>query len=178
MRKVSWLLLLLTSLPLVGRASDASDPVPKGELFGGYSYFRSDLGLTSTGFNGADVSIAENTNRWLGGVLDFSSHYNGGVNFTSVMYGPQFAYRRNPKLTPFAHVLVGGVRGSVGYLGISKAEATIGFAGGGGLDAQLTQHLAVRVIQVDYIFSHFSGVHQDDVRLSVGLVFRFAFRRQ
>ena len=175
MWKALGLLVLLASLPWVARAAD---PVPKGELFGGYSYFRSDLGLTSTGFNGGDVSIAENTNRWLGGVLDFSSHYNGGVNVTSVMYGPQFTYRKNPRLTPFAHVLVGGVRGSVSYLGISKAEATIGFAGGGGLDAQVTQHLAVRLIQVDYIFSHFSAVHQDNMRVSVGLVFRFAFRRQ
>jgi opacity protein-like surface antigen len=177
MWKVSWLLLLLTSLPSVARAGDG-DPVPKAELFGGYSYFRSDLGLASTNFNGGEVSIAENPKRWFGGVLDFSSHYNGGVNITSVMYGPQVAYRRNPKWTPFAHALVGAVRGSVGYLDISKAEARIAFATGGGLDAQVTQHLAVRVIQVDYIFSHFSEVHQDNIRLSVGLVFRFGFPRQ
>ena len=45
------------------------------------------------------------------------------------------------------------------------------------MDVRVARSLAVRVFQADYVFSHFSGVHQDNVRVSVGLVYRYGFGR-
>jgi opacity protein-like surface antigen len=161
--------MLVALLPL---HAAASDPPPKGEFFGGYSYFRTNAG-TGANFNGANFSVAENANGWLGGALDVSTHWDSSVNLTTVMLGPVLSYRRNPGVTPFVHVLAGGVRGSVGYLDISKARATFGLATGGGLDARLSRNVALRLFQVDYIVSGFSGTHQNNIRLSAGLVLRF-----
>lgn len=169
---------ILGSLVLVSLLSSsamASDPVPRGELFGGYSYFLSDAGGSAVSFHGTELSIAENINSWFGGALDVSSHWNSGLNVTTFMYGPVFSFRRNPRITPFVHVMGGGVRGSVGYLDISRARTTIGMQAGGGFDVKITKHLAMRVLQVDYVLSNFSGSHQANVRASVGLVFRFGF---
>ena len=172
MLKILGSLVLVSFLPL---GAMASDPVPRGELFGGYSYFLSDAGGSAVSFHGTELSIAENINRWFGGALDVSSHWNSGVNVTTFMYGPVFSSRRNPRITPFVHVMGGGVRGGVGYLGISRARTTIGLQAGGGFDVRITKDLAMRVLQVDYVLSNFSGSHQANFRGSIGLVYRFSF---
>ncbi|HEY6293080.1 MAG TPA: outer membrane beta-barrel protein [Terriglobia bacterium] len=172
MRKIFWLLLLVCFLPLAAVASDpaSNDSFPRGELFGGYSFFYSNAGQHGSGFNGGSGSIAENVNPWFGGVFDFSTQWHSGANVTTFMYGPVFSYRKDPKITPFVRFLGGGVRGSVNYLDFSKAQTSWGFDAGGGVDARVTKSLSIRVVQVDYVFSHFSGVHQDNIRVSVGLL--------
>ena len=179
MRNIFWGLLLagLVAPAAIASGPASSDPFPRGELFGGYSYFYSNAGQSGNSFNGAAGSITENIRPWFGGVLDFSTQWHAGGNVTTFAYGPVFSYRKDPKITPFVHFLGGGVRGSVGYLGVSKAETTWGLMAGGGVDVKVTRSLAVRVFQADYVFSHFSGVHQDNMRVSVGLVYRFGFSR-
>ena len=172
MQKIFGSLVLVVFLSL---SAMAVEPVPRGEFFGGYSYFLADAGGAALSFHGTDVSIAENINRWFGGALDVSSHWNSGVNVTTFMYGPVFSFRKNPRVTPFVHVMGGGVRGSVGYLDISKARATLGVAAGGGFDVRISKDLAMRVLQVDYVLSNFSGSHQANFRGSIGLVYRFSF---
>jgi len=181
MRRAQSLMLMaaLIAAAAGARAQDGAPGTPRGELFGGYSYFRA--GDAGTGLNGGDFSIAENVNRWFGGALDLSSHHGSfagsGVNVTTIAYGPVFSYRRDPRFTPFFHVLLGAVRGSSGYLGISLPDTEFAITGGGGVDVKLGKHLAVRVIQADYISSHFLSKTQNNFRLSAGLVFRFGFRR-
>jgi hypothetical protein len=59
------------------------------------------------------------------------------------------------------------------------AENSFAWTAGGGLDFNLRRHLAIRIIQAEYLMTRFqdysSGktTEQDDVRLSAGLVFRF-----
>jgi opacity protein-like surface antigen len=173
-RKMFWLICLL---PLTAMATDpdSANPTPRGELFGGYSYFHAGDG--GGNFSGVNASIAENVRPWFGGVLDISSHWNSGTNVSTFMYGPVFSYRKDPRVTPFFHFLAGGVRGSVGYLDISRAKTTFGLAPGGGVDVQVTRNLAVRVIQVDYVLSRFSNSEQSNFRVSAGIVYRFSFRK-
>src|SRR5215471_5640633 len=142
---------------LITPDGDGGDPgsiesYPRGEFFGGYSYFHAPNGGGS--FNGVDTSIAQNLRPWFGGALEISSHWNG-PNVSTFMYGPVFSFRQDPRVTPFVHFLAGGVRGSVGYLDISHSKTTFGFAAGGGVDVQVTKNLAVRMVQVDYIMSRF-----------------------
>jgi hypothetical protein len=44
---------------------------------------------------------------------------------------------------------------------------------GGGVDLKVVHHFAIRLIQADYLFSHFAGGTQNNVRLSTGFVLRF-----
>jgi opacity protein-like surface antigen len=174
MLKMLWLVCLL---PLTAMAADPDStvPFPRGEFFGGYSYFHAGDG--GGNFSGVNGSIAENLRPWFGGALEVSSHWNSGTNVSTFMYGPVFSYRKDPRITPFVHFLVGGVRGSVGYLDISHSKTTFGVAPGGGVDVQVTRNLAVRVVDVDYVLSRFSGTQQSNFRVSAGLVYRFGFRK-
>ena len=174
MRKILWIVCFL---PLTAMADGPESAVsfPRGEFFGGYSYFHGASGGGS--FSGVNVSMTENLRPWFGGALEVSSHWSSGTNVSTVMYGPVFAIRKDPRVTPFVHFLAGGVRGSVGYLDISHSKTTFGVAPGGGVDVQVTKNLAVRVVQVDYILSRFSNTQQSNFRVSAGFVYRFSFRR-
>ena len=174
MRRLFWLVCLL---PLTAMAADPGSTglYPRGEFFGGYSYFHGGDG--GGNFNGLDASIAENLRPWFGGALEVSSHWGSGTNVSTFMYGPVFSYRKDPRVTPFFHFLAGGVSGSTGYLDISHGKATFGLTAGGGVDVKVTPNLAVRVAQVDYVMSRFSASEQSNFRFSAGLVYRFGFRK-
>ena len=168
---------LLLALFLLFSVAAAAQETPKIEVFGGYSHLLADLNDTSYGLNGVHFSAAENVNSWFGGVLDFSYNFgtNAGynVNEQSILYGPRFAYRKSRFITPSVHALFGGVRGSRGFDGISQANWRIDLAVGGEIDLRINDRVAFRLIQADYIPTHFLNLRQDNVQLSTGLVFRF-----
>jgi hypothetical protein len=173
MQKVGSLLALVLFFSVAAAAQET----PRFEVFGGYSFLSADLNDSNFNLNGFHVSAAENLNKWVGGVLDFSTHYgtfNGvNVNMQSIMYGPRFAYRKSKVVTPSAHALFGVVRGSAGFDGISKADTHFGLALGGEIDVRINQWVALRVVQADYIMTNFVNTRQDNIRISAGLVFRF-----
>ena len=175
MQKVG--LLLAVVLFVTVSAAAQAQPAPRVELFGGYSHAFADVNDSTLNMDGFHISAAENLNSWAGGVLDFSSHYAnvGGVNvnFQSIMYGPRFAYRKSGALTPSVHALFGAVRGSAGYLGISKSDTHFGMGFGGELDLKINKWAAFRLVQADYLATRFVNLRQDNVRLSTGIVFRF-----
>src|SRR5215203_3201957 len=78
------------------------------EFFGGYSHF---IG-NQQGFN---VSAAGNINKWFGVVADFSrvsskiteGDFTEKITANTYLFGPQFSYRGNKRITPFARVLIG-----------------------------------------------------------------------
>jgi len=76
-------------------------------------------------------------------------------------------------VVPFAHALLGAVRGSSNYLDISKPAVHFAVAVGGGIDVKLTDRVALRLIQADYLMTRFSSTRQDNIRLSAGIVLRF-----
>jgi hypothetical protein len=92
------------------------------------------------------------------------------TNTQSLTYGPVFSYRKNKRIVPFGHGLLGAVRGGSGYLNISKPEMRFGAYVGGGLDVKVSPNIALRVIQADYLLTRFSGARQDNLRLSAGIV--------
>jgi opacity protein-like surface antigen len=47
---------------------------------------------------------------------------------------------------------------------------------GGGADYKLTEHLARRVIQVEYLYTHFGGTRQHNARIESGVVYRWGGR--
>jgi hypothetical protein len=169
---------------LIPPVSALAQQTPKVELFGGYSNLTPNIDVNnfSNNFNlsGFNVSLTENLNSWFGGVLDLSTHFGTEAafktNMQSVMYGPVFAYRKHPRIVPFVHGMAGVVRGGPGYLGISKAEPEFGMIGGGGVDLMISSRVSLRLVQADYLMTRFSSTHQDNIRLSAGIVFRFGKR--
>jgi len=83
-------------------------------------------------------------------------------------------------LRPFAHALFGGARFSVtttvtGDISEEFSESQTKFAMvlGGGLDIDVSNRFAVRVIQADYLRTFFIERTQDTFRFSAGVVFKF-----
>jgi hypothetical protein len=145
------------------------------------------------------TSVTENLNSWFGGELDLGGLYGSlPANFlqpavpiithsTSFLFGPHFAMRRHSRLTPFAHVLVGGVHmtnvtnqtaffaPSEGWVSAGTRESSTAFAvsPGAGLDVQENNRMALRVIQVDYVMSRLYQHRQDSGEVSFGVMFNF-----
>jgi hypothetical protein len=170
------------------------------EVFGGYSLERiAPCGVSESGeypcnaetgflapttnYNGWDASFTGYFTRFLGATADFSGHY-GPYRFEnqvtppypsasrySYMFGPAFAWR-TPKVTPFAHFLLGhtdeSLSGSIGNYNVFS------WAVGGGLDVSVRRRIAVRLAQLEYESVHVPGnAAANGLRYSAGVVFRF-----
>jgi outer membrane immunogenic protein len=119
-------------------------------------------------------------NRWVGIVGDVgfckvtglpsgtSSHE---INY---LFGPRFSYRNYGRVTPYAQVLFGGETASASVTGFGSASTNaFAMTFGGGVDFQVSRHLAFRAIQMEYLYTHFSGAKQNNLRIQSGLVYRF-----
>ncbi len=129
-------------------------------------------------------------NRWVGVDADFGGYHGkaGAVYWHSpspvnymqdfdvqtYLFGPRFSYRAN-KITPFVRVLFGKVVfDALPVENVSKSY--FGLALGGGCDISIVRHLAVRVIQADYLKADYPGTFQsspNNLKLSTGAVVRF-----
>ncbi len=152
-------------------------------------------------FNFNSGTMAEfSDDSGLEGTDSVSGEQNGKL--FAFMAGPRFAYRKNEAVTPFAHFLVGMNRLSLDYNAscsyeegdctdefvnmvqeetdgmffIDESDVGFAFAVGGGLDVNVNDAFAVRVIQFDYIKAfHGDGEEDfslDNMNLSFGVVFR------
>lgn len=139
----------------------------KAEVFGGYQYTRLDGGWNGNGWNAA---VTGNLNHWFGVTGDFSGAYKSGLSLTTYTFGPVISHKEGP-INPFAHVLLGGGRASAA--GVSSNGFNM--MAGGGLDWGTSSHgLAVRLFQLDWMMTRFSGVtDKNNMRLSTGVVVRF-----
>jgi len=153
--------------------------------------------------NGGSTSIAYNFNRYLGLVGDFGGFNDtrlllqgatpdvvvssSGTVFT-YMAGPRLSFRSHERFTPFAQALFGvahasPVNYSTGCTGVGctplPSETQFAMTAGGGIDFKVSRHIAIRAIQAEYLMTSFENrstgqdAHQNDMRLSAGLVFRF-----
>lgn len=167
--------------------------IPKWEVFGGYSYQKSNVReyFKSTPIiytfrnqnlklNGFDFSVTENVNRWLGGTLDFRGHYakpvvSGTTNrerMYSIMYGPRFSFPRISFLTPFAHALLGVAHMNVKVTptGPRASGTSFATAAGGGLDLKFSNNAGIRVVQAEYLRANALGANQNNFRISAGVI--------
>jgi len=155
---------------------------PKVELFGGYSWLHPngyvDWGKVpdiAHGWNASSTFYLPTVHN-LGFVVDGSGHYNGnsGANVGLGLLGLQYKWH-NDQFSPFVHVLVGASHLSPAGLP-DEWKAAVG--GGGGFDLNLTNFIAIRLVQADYIYTTYSpGVFTGQsttwnmIRLSAGLEF-------
>jgi opacity protein-like surface antigen len=158
MKKVLFFMMgvLVLCSPLV-----AQDFKP-GEVFGGYQFAHAQPNANGNGWN---FALTGNLARSVGITGDFSGSYESGSSLYTYMVGPTFARRTKP-VTPFAHALFGGAH--------AEGVNAFSMALGGGLDVNAWEHVAIRLIQADWLSFRRSGESSNgNVRVSVGLVFRF-----
>ncbi len=126
--------------------------------------------------NGANGSATENVNNWFGGRFEVAAYHGteagASVSAQTVTYGPVFSYRHFRTFTPYAHLQLGIIHASQGYLGISQSALKFAMVGGGGVDVRLSKMVAVR-LQADYMLSRFLTLNQNNIQGTVGLVLRF-----
>jgi opacity protein-like surface antigen len=154
-------------------------------------------------FAGVEVAAQYSTNNVMkfdGRVPQFSGDTVGidtkasvKVEDLSVLVGPRFAYRNNEKVTPFVHFLVGvdysritpsfifnGVDATDQFsyeTGVGKVSAVgVGAIMGGGIDVNITDVIAIRPIQFDFVMARRSDYSSQSVRASFGVVFRFGMK--
>src|SRR5579863_1196483 len=156
-------------------AAAQEQPPPKWELFGGYSVF--DPGANIHGElpgaslpvssrlewnpRGAGASVTYDFNRWFGLTLDTSTHWGSGETtlakriddaaFSNLSFGPKVTFRHE-RFSPFLEVLVGDHRLMPdAFHDVDK----LGFMFGGGIDVNVSRHIALRLIRADYVMSSY-----------------------
>jgi len=182
-------------------AAAQDQPAPKWELYGGYSFFHPGanvhgqlpgalLPLSSrleANPRGAGASVTYNFNRWFGLTLDTSTHWGSGeaglprriddAAFSTLSFGPKVTFRHE-HFSPFLEVLVGDHRLMPdAFHDVDK----LGLMFGGGLDINLSRHVALRLIRADYVYSNYQygnpavapRTEIRGVRLQTGLNFMF-----
>ncbi len=178
--------------PASSSSSMRGENTPAAELFGGYSYLRFTTDnrpiipfpTTPDHFDlqGVTESITGNVNDWFGLAADFGQYRTwhmpaGGANTFSYLFGPQFSYRRNERVTPFVHALFGVAKASA-IAGGSAHQNSFADAIGVGLDVKVARNVSWRFFQIDYLGTRFRDGHnnqQNNLRLSGGIVFRLGY---
>ncbi|HEV2615928.1 MAG TPA: hypothetical protein VGU63_04875 [Candidatus Acidoferrales bacterium] len=139
------------------------------EVYGGYSFVRLNPGGTNT--NGWDAALTEKLFKVVGITADFGGTYtsSSGVktSMNTFLFGPQVSLPA--PVSPFVHALFGAARvSSAGSNSTSFASAV-----GGGIDIHPIPLIGLRLIQADYLNTHFGNTRQNDFRLSAGIVLHF-----
>lgn len=171
-------LFYIAGMMLLLSCSAMAQDTPKAEVFGGYSYG----GEATHGWN---TSITGNVNEWFGLEGELSGLYTNireadseeKIRTHSFLFGPRISIRRNKRVTPFVHALFGAshlrTRATEQGQTFSFSDTSFGTVLGGGLDVRVNNHIAIRVIQVDYVRTSFFDETQNKGRISAGIVFRF-----
>jgi len=199
MHRITCLSITLLLVPIAAFAQ-----TPQFQLYGGYAYAHVDSGgvtelLTdlSRNWNGWEASFATNFTRFVGVNFDFSGDYGSSSlespeNFTprlrqqtqtpffySYMAGPQFLLPAGPFLV-FAHAMAGATQMKREFAGpyfpVIRSDIAFGSVIGAGIDLNLTQYVALRIAQADYLISKNFGGEQNNLRVSGGIVFKFGSR--
>ncbi|MGC1417591.1 MAG: OmpA family protein [Candidatus Acidiferrum sp.] len=156
-------------------AAAQDQPPPKLELFGGYSYIYP--GATINGQlpgallplssnlesnpRGIGASVTYDFNRWLGISFDTSDYWSSGettvaktiddAGLNNFSIGPKVTFRHH-RLSPFLEVLVGDHRLTPeAFHNVNKLGAMFG----GGVDLNLSRHVALRLIRADFVISDY-----------------------
>ena len=185
-------IFLVTAVFTITIPAKAQDKV---ELFGGYSYVRGTVAVNPIPTTlpcppncspPPTMKQAENLNGWefsgrykligpVGLVGDLGGQYGipfgGGAALFTYLVGPQLSLPE--RFSPFVHGLVGGAHESMNRAAFQASSSnSVAYAVGGGIDLRLARFVSLRLIQVDYLHTHFLGLSENQPRVSFGVVIR------
>ena len=174
-RALAMLPAMIAVLCIFATRAAAQDQTPKWELYGGYSFFQPGADVhgqlpgalfpissrMEANPRGVGLSATYDFNRWFGLTLDTSTHWGSGEGglqkriddaaLSTLSIGPKVTFR-SKHFAPFLEFLVGDHRLMPdAFHDIDK----LGFMVGGGLDINLSNHVALRLIRADYVYSNY-----------------------
>jgi len=182
-RVVATCVALAFALCLLAAQASAQTIQPKDEVFAGYSWLHpngyGDLGFKVPdivgGFDLSNTYYFPNAHN-VGVLVDGSGHISNGDG-TGVGYilgGFQYKYHTDT-FSPFARIFLGVANLSPDCCGGTRWNVAVG--GGGGFDLNVTHRFAIRLAQIDYIYSNYdqrflSGhdTQWNSIRLAAGIV--------
>jgi outer membrane immunogenic protein len=141
-------------------------------LNGGSATFGWQIGHSHIAIVG-DVSVAE------AGKISSTGY---GLTLSTFTAGARYQFRlAHSPLHPFGQVLAGVAHGSGSLVdgqnpSVSNSGGTFAGNAGGGVDLNLTHRLSIRLVEADDVattFNNGDNDHQNNLRLSSGLVFHF-----
>jgi opacity protein-like surface antigen len=184
-RLIAASIALAFALCLLGVLATAqTDIQPKDEIFGGYSWLHPNAHVDngfqvqdiSKGFDFSNVYYLPSAHN-LGVLGDVSGHWGNHVNAGYLLGGLQYKFHTDT-FSPFVRVFVGASRISPSQSSSeqSNSEWNVAVGGGGGFDLNVTHNFAIRLAQVDYIYSNYHGkflgesAQLNSIRLAAGIV--------
>ncbi len=139
------------------------------ELYGGAQFEHLQTSYNAMGWN---ASLTGNFKHVLGITGEFSGVYRSKTHNSSVhtyTVGPVLTARM-PVIQPFVHALFGGATLSANGTNSTAFAMLVG----GGLDIGLRKGIGLRLVQADWLMTHFGSQTQDHQgRVSAGLVVKF-----
>jgi len=174
-------LLIAVGLLLVAGSTKAQEN--RGfEVSGNYQFVRINPGGGSDGINchGGSGSVGAYLTSRVGVVGEFGACKVTGLpsgataHELNYLFGPRVYFPTSlGRVFPFVQALFGGEQFSAGATGLGSASSNaFAMTAGGGADVTLTRHVSFRAIQVEYLYTHFGGASQNNLRLQSGIVWR------
>jgi hypothetical protein len=181
-------LVFIFFLPFLGAMASAQIPTA-GNIYVGYSYLNTNVGVDRQGLNGWEGSIEGKFFPFVGIVADFSANYgnlkspnpagtcvpgvvcsplNVNSHFDNLLFGPRVSVSVG-HVRPFAEAMFGAAHINTNGFGSDTSFAT---ALGGGFDYRIFHILAWR-FEGDYIRSDLFHNTQHNARFTTGVVLRF-----
>ena len=185
--------ILLAAIPLCGQAPPSRTPGPaRLEVTLAYNALRSNTipgGSVSIWLQGGKAEFQAEFSNNLGLVGEIAGYHAHDINsahedlsLVSYLVGPRL-YWRVHRFTPFAQGLIGGVHGFdaifPGRDNSTTAPDAFAMGAGGGVNIDLSRHLALRAFQADYFLTGLpnnSTNLQNSLRIGAGIVSRFSSR--
>jgi hypothetical protein len=183
--------IVVIAFILFGVAGLAMAQIPtSGNIYFGYAYYNTNLSsIDRANTNGWEATLEGKVLPFIGIIADFSGTY-GGQNFAfpcpvgpgptglcavhenvainNFLFGPRVSVSVG-RFRPFAQGVIG-----VAHVNAHTLATDTSFASGlgGGIDYRLLRVVAWR-FQGDYIHTSVFSSHQNNARLSTGIVLRF-----
>ncbi|HUA01884.1 MAG TPA: outer membrane beta-barrel protein [Candidatus Aquilonibacter sp.] len=186
MKKLLGILALaaLAAIPAKAQSWDT-----RGEVGGGYTFRMWNFDGSQYNSNGWNATVSYDVNRWLTAAADFDGTYsnqgeNGSGWLETFMGGPRIYPIGHHKISPFVHALFGGDHASISVPDCDDegdsckySDTTFAFEAGGGIDLNLTRHIAVRAIEADWedtrVFGGFEIPAQNNFKYKAAILFKF-----
>jgi peptidoglycan-associated lipoprotein len=159
-----------------------------------YTYLHTNIlpGCNCFSMNGSDVQASVGLTPRFAALVEAGATHRGGITpdgytLTQITYA--FGLRTFPlpaaRLRPFGESLFGGAHalGSLapGNNAIGGSSNAIAFLAGGGTELRLGHSFALQPARIDYELTTFhngQANHQNDIRLSAGVLYRFGSRNK
>src|SRR5438477_12618758 len=175
-------LMIACGLILLGAVSVNAQENRGVEVSGNYQYVRFNPGSGASGINcqGGSGSFGAYLTSRIGVIGEFGACKVTGLpsgataHELNYLFGPRVYFSTSRgRVFPFVQALFGGEQFSASATGVGSASSNaFAMTAGGGADVTLTRHVSFRAIQVDYLYTHFGGASQNNLRLQSGIVWR------